>query len=70
MAIEADFEFEKFEEYFGDAKQVRKIMNHCTACGGKLIHSHLSDYKNLVVQEHKRCPECGNTNKKKIHIIN
>ena len=67
---DADFKFEKFEEYFGDAKQVKKLMDDCKLCGAKLVHTHLSDYKNLLVQESARCPECGIGGRKLIHIIN
>ncbi len=67
---DADFKFESFEEYFGDSNQVKKQINECRVCGAKLIHSHLSDYKNLLMQETARCPECGAGGRKIIHIIN
>lgn len=67
---ECDFQFEFFEEYYGDRRQVKKIIDECKICGTKLVMSHLSDYKNLIVQETARCPECGGGNRKLIHIIN
>lgn len=70
MSLESDFKFEKFEEYFGDIGQVRKIINDCGHCGSKLVLTHLSDYKNLIIQETARCPECGQGKRKIIHIIN
>ena len=70
MPADSDYKFEFFEEYFGDIEQVKKIIDDCPTCGGKLVLSHLSDYKNLIVQESARCPECGAGNKKMIHIIN
>ena len=70
MSLESDFKFEKFEEYFGDIKQVKKIIDDCIFCGSKLVFSHLSDYKNLIIQETARCPDCGNGKRKMIHIIN
>lgn len=70
MSQEADFKYEKFEEYWGDIKQVKKIIDDCKICGSKLVLSHLSDYKNLLVQETARCPECGSGNRKIIHILN
>jgi hypothetical protein len=70
MSFEGDFKFEKFEDYYGDIEQVRAIIDDCRICGSKLIFSHLADYKNLLVQETARCPECGSGNKKIIHIIN
>lgn len=68
--MEDDYKFENFEEYYGDIKQVKKIISKCAICGSKLVLSHLSDYKNLIVQESARCPECGNANRKTIHILN
>lgn len=65
-----DFRFELFEEYFGTAENVTKIINECSSCGSKLILSHMPDYKNLIVQETARCIECGVGNRKVIHILN
>lgn len=70
MAAEVDFKFETFEEYFGDADQVKRLCEDCEVCGSKLIHTHMSDYKNLYVQETARCPDCGSGGGKKIHILN
>lgn len=70
MSFDPEFKFENFEEYFGDADQVSKIINECEVCDAKLIHTHLSDYKNLCIQESSRCPECGHGNRKKIHVLN
>ncbi|ATH06889.1 hypothetical protein BIY24_02735 [Halobacteriovorax marinus] len=70
MSQELDFRFEKFEEYYGDIDQVKKHMDNCNICNAKLVQTHLSDFKNLIVQETARCPECGQGNKKMIHIIN
>lgn len=65
-----DFVFERFEEYYGDSNQVDKQINDCKICGAKLIFSHNSDYKNLMVQESARCPDCGSGSKKLIHVLN
>lgn len=70
MSFESDYKFESFSDYYGDIVQVKKQISECKVCGAKLIHSHLSDYKNLIMQETSRCPECGSGNKKLIHIIN
>lgn len=70
MSADSSYKFEKFEEYYGDVHQVKKIIDDCNVCGAKLIHTHLSDYKHMVVQENARCPECGGGNRKLIHIIN
>lgn len=66
----SSFRFEHFEEYYGDINQVKRIIDECRVCGSKLIHTHLSDYKYMVVQESARCPECGIGERKLIHIIN
>jgi len=70
MAMDTDFKFEKFETYFGNISQVRKQIDDCNICGGKLMFTHLADYKNLYVQETARCPECAGDNRKMIHILN
>jgi len=70
MAMDFDSQFEKYEEYYGDIKQVRKIMDECDNCGALTVQTHLSDYTNLIIQENCRCPECGQGKPKKIHIIN
>ena len=70
MGPEFEFKFENFQEYFGDAEKVKKQINECKICGSKLIFSHLPDYKHLLVQETARCLDCGEGNRKLIHIIN
>lgn len=70
MANEADFKFEKFEEYWGGVEEVQKIITNCKICGSKLLLSHMPDYKNLLVQETARCIECGAGNRKTIHVLN
>lgn len=70
MSGNTTFKFERFEQYYGDIEQVKKIIDECQVCGAKLIQSHLSDYKHMMVQETARCPECGGGNRKVIHIIN
>ena len=69
-APEIDYRLEHVEEYYGDKEQVKRTIDECKYCGSKLVHSHLSDYKNLLIQESTRCPECGNNRKKVIHILN
>jgi len=70
MAFDPDFKYEKYEEYYGDKIQVQKIIDDCKVCGTKLVFNHFSDFKNLMVQETARCPECGSGNRKIIHILN
>ena len=65
-----NFKYEKYEGYYGDKVQVQKIIDDCKVCGTKLVFTHFSDFKNLMVQETARCPECGSGNRKIIHILN
>lgn len=72
MSLKADFEFEfeKFEDYFGEAEEVKKNIDTCTHCGAKVSFGHITDYSNMLLKESINCPECGATKSKKIHIIN
>lgn len=69
-SAEKEYTFEHFEEYYGDTRTVMKQIDECDQCGTRLSFSHLCDFKNLIVHETSRCPECGHKRKKKIHIIN
>lgn len=69
-ASDNDYKFESFEEYHGNADEVRKMIEECKYCGSKLMFGHLPDYKNLIMQETARCLECGQGNRRIIHIIN
>ena len=70
MQAESDYKFERYERYFGDIKQVKRIIDDCNICGSKLVLSHLSDYRNLIIQESARCPECGGSGRKIVHVLN
>jgi len=70
MSKEVNFKFERFEEYYGSAEDVKKTMSECKVCGSKLLLSHMPDYKNLLVQETARCIDCGSGNIKIIHVLN
>ena len=61
---------EIFTDYSGPADKALARMNHCSCCGAKLLLSHLSDYKSLIVQETSRCLDCGKDNRKIIHVLN
>lgn len=65
-----DFKIEQYEEYYGNAKQVKKIIDNCRYCKSKLVFTHLASYKNLYMQEVARCPVCNKINRKKLHILN
>ncbi|MCK5073738.1 MAG: hypothetical protein KAQ98_09960 [Bacteriovoracaceae bacterium] len=68
-AFDSNFKFETYEEYYGDIKQVKELIDVCEICGNKLLMSHSADYTNLLVQESATCPECGNKNRKMIHVL-
>jgi hypothetical protein len=70
MSAKLEFKIERYEEYYGDTKQVKKIIDECKLCGAKLIHSHISDYRNLMIQETSQCLDCGAGSKKMLHILN
>ncbi len=70
MSKDREYRFEKFEEYFGDVKQVKKVTDECKICGSKLVQTYLSDYKNLIVHETARCADCGGGDRRLIHILN
>lgn len=70
MAADTNYKFECYEKYLVETDQVKKQIDECPSCGAKLLLSHLPDYKNLLVQETARCLDCGNGNRKIIHIIN
>jgi len=70
MSFDGDYKFEFYEKYYGNAEQVKKIIDDCKTCGAKLVFSHLPDYKNLIIQETARCLECCNGNRKIIHTLN
>ena len=65
-----DFKFERFEEYFGDVKQVSRQINECPMCGAGLVFTHFADYTHFYVQETACCPECDSVGRKLIHILN
>ncbi len=70
MSIRSDFMFENYEEFFGDIEQVRKIIDNCQNCGNIVVHSYITDYLDMFVQESSRCPMCGGKKIKKIFSIN
>jgi rubredoxin len=70
MSKNSGIKFEQFQEYYGDIKQVQKLIDECRVCGAKLVFHHSSDYNTLMIQESCHCPECGTSKDKKIHIVN
>ena len=70
MGLRPDFIFENYEEFFGDIRQVKRTMDNCHNCGNSMVHSHVTNYGDMLVQESSRCPECGGKKVKKIFPIN
>jgi len=70
MPRDYDYKIQHLEEYFGDAKSVRKEVEECKICGCRLIFGHLTDFDNLYVKESAHCPDCGNFHRKSYHIVN
>lgn len=68
--MKPEFVFENYEGFFGDADQVRRIMNHCDNCGNDVVLSHVTDYSEMFVQESARCPVCGGKRACRIHPLN
>lgn len=65
-----EFEFEYFEKYYGDQKQVEKIIEDCPNCGTKLFLSFLPDRSNLLMRETASCTHCSYGKRKLIAVIN
>lgn len=68
--MENDYKLEHYERYFGKKEEVLQQIEKCPFCKAKLVHTHFSDQKNLLLQETSRCLDCGDGTKKIIHILN
>ena len=63
----------KIDQKFKEKSLKEEVINrihHCSLCGAKLLLSHISDYKNLFIQETSRCLDCGQGAKKEFYNIN
>ena len=69
MTNSENYKFEQFEEYYGNVRQVKEIIDRCKICGSDVVHSHISDYSHMLIQESSRCPDCGCDQNKKVHVI-
>ncbi len=65
-----DYEFEKYEKYYGGPEEVKKSIEDCPKCRRKLSFSHFPDSGNLLVQETSRCLHCDFGQRKIIHTLN
>ncbi|MCY4645107.1 MAG: hypothetical protein OXB88_10860 [Bacteriovoracales bacterium] len=70
MSKSSDYQFEYFEKYVGTIEEVKEQVSFCPHCKSEFIFSHLPDYKNLTLQEVKRCVKCGKGGGRIIHIMN
>ena len=61
--------YEEYKDCFGEANEVMKRHLLCTLCGGHLHFNHMSDYRNNVVQETARCPDCGVRIRQRLHKL-
>ena len=59
--------YEEYRECFGDTNDVMKRLLLCTLCGGHLHFNHMTDYRNNLVQETSRCPDCGIRIRSRLH---
>ena len=60
---------EEYKDCFGDPNEVMKKLLLCTLCGGHLHFNHLTDYRQNLVQETSRCPDCGIRIRSRLHKI-
>ncbi len=67
---DSHFSPERYEEYFGDATEVKTSIYQCKYCKSKLVFNHFSNYKNLYIKETSQCTICEKHIKKKLHILN
>lgn len=70
MSVDRSYEFEHYEKYAGDAEEVISIMEDCPTCGVKLVLTHYSDGKNLILQETAKCLECEFGQRKTLYVLN
>jgi hypothetical protein len=61
--------FEEYRDCFGEPGEVLKRHLLCTLCGGHLHMNHLADFKNGIIQETARCPDCGVRIRQRLHKI-
>lgn len=70
MSKSSDYQFEYFEKYMGTVEEVKEQLLTCPRCKNDFILSHLPDYKNLTLQEVKKCIRCEEPEHKTIHTLN
>lgn len=65
----AALSFEEYRDCFGTANDVMKRHLLCTLCGGHLHFNHLVDFRNNLMQETARCPDCGIRVRSRLHKL-
>lgn len=68
--MENDYKLECYEKYYGKKEEIMQRLEQCSYCKAKLVSTHFSDQKNLLIQETTRCLDCGDGTKKVIHVLN
>ncbi len=64
-----DYEFEYYEKYIGDAKEVLKLIEECPKCGSRLTIEHQTDPLNLIVLEIAECFYCHSNVRKIVSLV-
>ncbi|MDD0853781.1 hypothetical protein HBN50_11780 [Halobacteriovorax sp. GB3] len=69
MAANKLYEIETYEGYKIEVDEVIKQIEDCPKCGAKLILTHYSDAKNMMMQETSKCLECDYGSRDVLHIL-
>lgn len=59
--------FEEYHECYGEPLEVMRRLLLCHHCGGHLHFNHLTNFKQNLVQETARCPDCDLRVRNRIH---
>lgn len=63
----------KLKEIYCSAKKAQELVQkttYCHVCGEKFLYGHIPDFKNLLIQENRRCPICDDEHQQSIHLLN
>lgn len=61
--------FEEYRDCFGEPGELMKKHLLCGLCGGHLHFNHMSDFRNNLIQETARCPDCGIRVRNRLHKL-
>ena len=61
--------FEEYKDCFGEPREMMKKHLLCTLCGGHLHFNHMADFRNNLIQETARCPDCGIRVRARLHKL-